>query len=393
MIIHNRHRNELILLLSAIAFVGFGESCINSTLNNFLNDTYQLTGIQRTLLEIPRETPGLLVVFISALLYFLRSRRLAVFASLIGSLGLAGMAFFPNQFNLFCAWIFLYSTGQHLLMPLSTSIGMELARSGQDGKRLGQINSIRNTATILGSFLIILGFKSFHFNYKISFLIAAIAYFSSSMFFYLLKPGHAHTASTRLKLYKEYKLYYWLAVLFGTRKQLFLTFAPWVLVTVYGKPTTVIATLLTVGGIAGIFFQPLLGQAIDKLGEKRVLQAEALLLMAVCLGYGYAKLIMPINWATIVVYCLFVTDQLLMSVNMARSTYLKKIVTDPAHITPTLTMSVSMDHVFSISVALLGGLVWQQLGYQYVFAFGGLLAGVNLWSAMRIRLPQGHATS
>ena len=58
--------------------------------------------------------------------------------------------------------------GQHLFMPLASTIGMELARAGQDGRRLGQINSIRNLAAILGSFSVVLGFKYLGFTFKTS---------------------------------------------------------------------------------------------------------------------------------------------------------------------------------------------------------------------------------
>lgn len=387
------HKKELLLFIAGIALIGFGESIVNSTLNNFLNDTYKISSIQRTLLEFPRELPGFLVAFISAALFFLRSRRLAVLAGLLGSMGLLLMAFFPTTFSIFFIWIFFFSAGQHLLLPLTSSIGMELAHSGQDGKRLGQVNSIRNFATIIGSFFILLGFKYLHLNYMASFIIAAFVYLASAIFFYLMDPGKSHPPALRLKLHKEYKLYYWLAVLFGTRKQIFLTFAPWVLVTVFHKPITVIATLLTIGGIAGIAFQPLLGKAIDKLGEKTVLILEAVLLIFVCFGYGFAKDIFSENVAFITVSILFVVDQLLMSVNMARATYLKKIAIHPDHITPTLTMSVTIDHIFSISVAILGGLLWMKVGFQYVFLFGSFIAILNFISALQIRIPKKEQIS
>ncbi len=94
-----------------------------------------------------------------------------------------------------------------------------------------------------------------------------------------MHPGKAHPPALHLKFHKEYRLYYWLSILFGTRKQIFLTFAPWVLVTVFNQPVTMLATLLTIGGICGVAFQPLLGKAIDKLGEKTVLITEAVLLI------------------------------------------------------------------------------------------------------------------
>lgn len=382
-----KYQPDLLLFVSGIALVGFGESMVNSTLNNFLDETFQISSLDRTLLEFPRELPGFLVVFVSAALFFLRSRRLAVLAACLGSLGLALMAFFPSSFHIIFIWIFFFSAGQHLLLPLVTSIGMELAREGQDGRRLGQINSIRNMATVAGSFITFLGFKYFDFTFQISFLLAAALYLAASVVFYTMHPGRSHPAKLRLTLHKEYGLYYWLAILFGTRKQLFLTFAPWVLVTVYHKPVAVIATLMTIGGLTGIVFQPLLGRAIDRFGERTIIMMEAILLIGICFFYGFSRDLFGEQIAFFIVAACFVADQLLMSVNMARATYLKKMVRHPDHITPTLTMAVTIDHVFSISVALLGGILWSRVGYQAVFLLGCGIALVNLLSASRIRLP------
>ena len=51
--------------------MGMAYSMIDATFNNFLNDRFALTGFQRSFLEFPRELPGFLVVFVSALLWFL----------------------------------------------------------------------------------------------------------------------------------------------------------------------------------------------------------------------------------------------------------------------------------------------------------------------------------
>ena len=49
-------------------------------------------------------------------------------------------------------------------------------------------------------------------------------------------------------------------------------------------------------------------------------------------------------------------------------------------------MGVSLDHIFSIAVASLGGVIWVRLGYEYVFVLGALIACVNLFSASRVRV-------
>lgn len=379
---------DILLFISSIAMVGFAESIVNSVFNNFLNDTFNLSSLERTFMELPRELPGFLIIFVSAALFFVRSRRLAVFATITGAAGLVLMAFFSVSFHWMFAWLFILSLGQHLFMPLSTSITMELALEGQTGRRLGQINAIRNVAATLGSFIVFLGFKFLHFNFRISFLIAALFYLLAGIFIFSMPPGKTHPPAVHLRFHREYTLYYWLSILFGTRKQIFLTFAPWVLVTVFHQPTAVLATLLTIAGIAGIAFQPALGKAIDTLGEKKIFIMEAILLILVCCGYGLARSLFSEYVALIIAGACYIMDQLLMSVNMARATYLKKISVHPDHVTPALTMSVSLDHIFSICIALTGGIMWAKWGYQTVFLFGGCIAVLNLVSAFFVKIPE-----
>jgi predicted MFS family arabinose efflux permease len=380
------HR-EILLFISSIAMIGFAESVVNSVFNNFLDETFSLNSLQRTFMEFPRELPGFLIIFVSAALFFVRDRRLAAFSTLTGAAGLVLMAFFSVSFHWMFVWLFILSLGQHLFMPLSTSITMELAQEGETGRRLGQLNAVRNVATVMGSFCVFLGFRLLHLNFKMSFLIAALFYLFAAIFIFSMDQGKAQAPAIHLKFHKEYALYYWLSILFGTRKQIFLTFAPWVLVTVFRQPTAMLATLLTISGIAGIVFQPALGRAIDTLGEKKIFIMESLLLILVCAGYGFSRDLFSERIALISAGGCYVMDQLLMSVNMARSTYLKKIAVRPDHIIPALTMSVSLDHFFSIAIALTGGVIWVRWGYQTVFVFGGFIAFINLISAFFVTVP------
>ncbi len=76
-----------------------------------------------------------------------------------------------------------------------------------------------------------------------------------------------------------------------------------------------------------------------------------------------------------------------MSVNMARATYINKIALQPDDVQPALTFSVTIDHVFSIAIALIGGVIWNVFGYQYVFLIGVVLAIINFFAASRIKIP------
>jgi hypothetical protein len=66
---------------------------------------------------------------------------------------------------------------------------------------------------------------------------------------------------------------------------------------------------------------------------------------------------------------------------------MKKIAKDPRHIQPALTAAVTIDHIFSISAALSGGLIWSAFGFQYAFLMGATLALINFFTALRVRIP------
>ncbi|MFH2068484.1 MAG: MFS transporter [Candidatus Omnitrophota bacterium] len=378
---------DIRLFLGAIALIGFSQAVFNSVFNNFLNDTFGISSLQRSFLELPRELPGFLVVFVSAFLFFMCSRRLAVLALLLQGFGLILIGSFSPQLSFMLAWLFIFSLGQHIFLPLNFSIGMSLAREGAVGKRLGQFSGVTNFAAILGSFTVFLGFSYLHFNFLSAFLIAAGVAFGAAVLLFFMKPDKPQHLKLRLKLHKEYRLFYWLNILYGTRKQIFLTFAPWVLVTIFKAPTQMLAKLLTICGVVGIVFQPILGRAVDRLGERVVLAVEAVVLVFVCLGYGFSKIIFHGNTAFLMAAACFILDGMLISVSMARATYLKKIAVQPEHVTPTLNMGTTIEHFFSISVALLSGIIWFKLGYQYVFVLGALIAVANFFSVLRIRIP------
>ena len=377
----------MLLFATAALALGMGFSMIDSTFNNFLEFKFQLTGFQRSFLEFPRELPGFLVVFVSAALWILCSRRLGVVAMIFGVVGSLLLGFASSSYRMMLPWLFILSLGQHLYMPIASTIGMELAHKGQDGRRLGQLNAIRNFAAIIGSFIVFLGFKYLGFTFKHTFALASCLLIVAAVLLFAMKPEPVVKKHRFLQLHKEYRLYYLLNVISGARKQLFITFAPWVLVSVFGQPTQIMATLFTIGGVIGILFQPLLGWTIDKMGERFVLAAEAVILVFVCFGYGFAKFMFSANLAFYLVCLCFLVDQMIFSVSMARATYLKKISKQPDHIQPALTAAVTIDHVFSISSALVGGLIWNAFGFQYVFLFGAIIAVINFFTALQVRVP------
>ena len=378
---------DLLLFTMAICAAAFAQSLVDATFNNYLDTTFAITETERGFIEFPRELPGLLVIGVSALFSFLCMRRLAVVAHLFAAFGMFAIGLFSESFNIMLVWLFCLSIGQHLFFPLQSSIGMELAPEGHTGRVLGRLQSWGNIAALFGSFAVWLGFHSLGFDFTTSFVIGGVAFLIAALFTMLMKKDEKPKNRQNFRLRREYSLYYWLTVLYGTRKQLFLTFAPWVLVTIFRQPTTTIAVLIVIGGVIGIFFKPWLGKMVDAYGERLIITMESVCLVVICLLYAFASDIFTADIALIAICACYVIDLLLFSVGIARATWLKKIAVTPEDVPQTLTMGVSIDHLFSISIALIGGALWNEFGYSAVFLMGAGIAVVNLISARFIRVP------
>ena len=375
-------KRDFVLFLLASAALGISQSVDTSFFNNFLNDSYHLTITQRTFLEIPREFPGFAVVFVTGLLFTFGDVRTAAVANLLGGLGSLGLAFWSPEYLPMIGWLTVYSMGQHLFMPMSNSIGMNLAVDGHMGRRLGQINSVNTAAFLVTSLATALLFKFIKIDYHLAFSLAAGAFFLSAVLILMMTPHSGKRIGKRFVLRKEYKVFYGLNILFGARKQIFITFGPWVLIKVFGQGVATFAILSFLIAGLGIVFKPFVGYLIDHVGERFVLAAEAVSLIFVCLGYAYTKGLLEslgLGRITLYVICaLFVLDQMLASVSMARATYLKKIAVSAEDVSPTLSMGISIDHMVSMFVPWLGGFIWTVLGYEYVFICGAAIATLNL---------------
>ncbi|MCX8131628.1 MAG: MFS transporter [Clostridia bacterium] len=381
-------RDFLLFLLVGV-FLGIGQSVDNSTLTNFLKDKFQIDVIQRTALEIPRELPGFLVYLIIGFLYAFGDIRIAAFANICAAAGMLLLGIIPSEYSLVLICIFVYSTGQHVYMPLSNSIGMNFAKEGNLGRKLGQLSSFNTASLVISSAALWLLIKIFDIGYTVSFSIGALSFTAAAFLLLLMKKEQKEKSKTRFVFRKEYKLFYWLCILFGARKQIFLTFGTWVLVDVFEQQRATMTILFFIIASLGIFIKPLIGHMVDKIGERIVLAGESAILFFVCLGYAFSNDLLKGSAAIFLVSACYVLDQCSSSVSMARSTYLKKIAVSPEDVSPTLSLGISIDHIVSMFLPVLGGVVWQSGGadgYKYVFIGGAVIALINFFSARRIKI-------
>lgn len=191
---------------------------------------------------------------------------------------------------------------------------------------------------------------------------------------------------TKFVFRKKYTLYYILSVVNGARKQIFLTFAPLVLIQVYHLDPPTFAILGFIVSGLSIVTRTVVGNAIDIKGERFVLSLEAIVLILICMGYSFAADIFPAGVAVIIIAACYILDNSMSVVEMARSTYVKKIAVTPEDVTPTLSAGTSFDHVIAMSVPFFGGILWATMGYKYVFIAAALIACINLFLTLKIKI-------
>ncbi len=387
-------KKQTLLLLGGFAFMGVALGINESIFHNFLKDAYSIEADARGALEFPRELPGLLVVLFSGVLCMLPVARVGVVGGLVFAAGMAGLGLWGgHNYTAMMATMVLGSAGMHLLQPVSSSMAIALSKEGARGRGLGRMGAVGTVGTVLGAGLVMLFFgDSSHLSlphlteYRRWFLVAAGAGALSALFYGAMHVPDLHQPRARIVLRRRYSLYYLLEFLFGARKQIFITFGPWVLIQVYGREAPGIAALLMIGSLIGIGFKPFAGWTIDRFGERTMLIMDGLLLSVICLGYGYAwHLSGDPGIAGLIASCCFVLDNLLFAFGTGRTVYASRLSGSHGETNSTLAMGISINHIASMVVPLFAGFVWMAWGYELVFAGAAVLALII--AAVSARVP------
>ncbi len=402
---------QVTLFLLALCLNGAQGGLFHTTFNNFLADTYDISAQTRGMLEFPRELPGLLVPLMAGVLASLPETRvggIALLCTMLGLWGLGGVGHIDNHavgWPLMMVFMVSWSVGSHLIMPVRESIGMSLGTVAQRGRKLGQVRAVDAVGGVAGAAVVWLLTELVHVPstrlsaatgepappYWLLFGIGGLFALVATILFLRIRDVGCQTKRSRLIVRRQYWLYYALSLLFGARKQVFLTFAPWVLIRIFRQPPATFAKLWIVAAGLSLVFIPTVGRLIDRFGERKVLIVDSIAILLICMVYAFAYRwgIAGLGlWLTLACY---VIDELLFSVGMARSTYLSKIARHPDDLPASLGLGVSLDHAVGMSVPALGGWLWDRggtHGHRYVFlGAGGIAVLMGIFASM-IRVPE-----
>ncbi len=377
-------KRSLYFFAAASLLMGLYSGLYDPTFNNYLDQVHHVSAQVRGGLEFPRELPGFLVVFIFTAMSFLADTRLAALSALFVGIALWGQAYLSPGVPAVVVWMFLWSIGAHMFMGLSHAIALRLARTGDEGRLLGRIGAVESLGALAGMAFVYGVARVFTFSFPVIFGVAGLCALIAAILLYAVRPSQLEHRRQKLVFKKRYNLYYILNILFGARKQIFITFAPWLLITHFGCGVEVFAALGFAGTVASLIFRPLLGKAIDYWGERTVIVCESGILVVMCIFYGLAPLYAGPELALAIVMVCYVLDQLLFSVRMARSTYLNRIAENGDDVPATISMGLTLDHAVSMVIPFIGGVVWAQFHFTYVFLAAAFIAAVNLLAALYI---------
>ena len=384
---------------TSILVWGVGVGCFAAAMNNFLSEVYLMDSLDRGWLEFFREMPGLALVFLLALLHKLSDWKVMRLGTLISMAGAALLIIPMERFATgklaVTLLIMLWSTGEHLVLPVRSTIALQVAKPEHAGKSLGFLTGCHNFGAVAGSLIVtgifFCGTRLFDLSDAVLFdvvwvLIAGLMLASLLSTFSKDAPN---IPSKRPRLYfaRKFSKFYALELFYGARKQIFLTFAPYVIIKEYGFSTASMALLFGVCAAVNIFAAPQIGKLCDKWGYRNVMIWDTVVLCFVCLMYGYAGKLFPADVALAVVCVNFLLDAVISTTAMATSIYVRDLAENPDEITATFSTGLSINHLISITVAPLGGWVWARFGVEWLFSFAAVMALCNTAFAMTIPKP------
>ena len=201
----------------------------------------------------------------------------------------------------------------------------------------------------------------------------------------LTGKSEADKNKRRFYFHKKYTKYYMLEMFYGARKQVFITFGPYLLILFYGANAATISLLFAVSAITCFFAAPVVGRLIDKLGYKTIMVADTLLLVVVCFFYGFSHHLFPKDVAFIVCCINYILDAVISLGSMASNNYVQVLSDNADEVKATISTGVSINHVITIFIALFGGWIWQTLGIETLFVASAILGLCNSAYAASIK--------
>lgn len=342
--------------------------------NNFAVEVAGLEGQHVGVIQSVREVPGFLALLAVWVMLVVAEHRLSALSIVVLGVGTALTGLFPTYLGL-AATTLVMSFGFHYYETTNQSLTLQYFDKGTAPLVFGTMRSLAaasNIAVGLGIFALasIMDYRGMFLT--VGGLITAMGVWGlrQNPVDRTLAPQRRHMVFRR-----RYSLFYFLTFMAGARRQIFIAFSVFLLVKVFEFSVREITALFVVNNVIGYLTGPMVGRAIVRFGERKVLSVEYAGLVFVFVAYAVTQ-------SKAFVALLYVVDHLLFPFSMAIRTYFQKVA-DPADIAPSMAVGFTVNHIAAVVLPAVGGLLWM-VDYRIPFFAGAAMSLVSLIAVQRI---------
>lgn len=346
--------------------------------NNFAADVVGLEGSHIGMIQSVREIPGFLALLVVYVLLVIREHRLSALSVLCLGIGVAATGFFPSYGGLLLTTL-LFSLGFHYYETTNQSLTLQYFDQQTSPWVFGKQRSYAAATNIaVGASILVL---QPWMSYKALLASVGLVIIAAALWAFLQNPTREGLVPQRKRmiLRRRYSLFYFLTFMSGARRQIFMAFAIFLLVKKFGYSVREVTLLFMLNNIINYFAAPIIGKAIIRFGERRVLSLEYGALILIFIGYALTQS----PWVAALLY---IVDHLFFNFAIAIRTYFQKIA-DPRDTAPSMAVSFTINHIAAVLLPAIGGGLWM-IDYRIPFFAGAAMSAISL---MAVQFIPRHA--
>lgn len=343
--------------------------------DNFAVNMAGLDGKHVGLIQSVREIPGFLALLAIFVMLLIREHRLSALSVLCLGIGLGSTGFFPSYAGLICTTLVM-SFGFHYFETTNQSLTLQYFDRNTSPRVFGKLRSLAAASNICVGILIYL--LSGMLNYAQIYLLVGGLIMVVGIWAFFQDPSDRNIAPQHKKMIfrRKYGLFYFLTFMAGARRQIFIAFAVFLLVKKFAFTVQEITLLFVINNLVNYFLSPMIGKAIIRFGERKVLSLEYLSLIFIFVAYAMTD-------SKAVIALLYILDHVFFNFAIAIRTYFQKIG-ETGDIAPSMAVGFTINHIAAVFFPVIGGLLWM-VDYRIPFVCGAGMSMISLIAVQQIR--------
>lgn len=371
------YRYLMVLTMASMA----GLQSWRTLFNNFAVEVAHLQGSHVGIIQGVREVPGFLALLAIFVIRLMPEHRLSAVSIFTLGAGVALTGFFPSFSGILMTTLIM-SFGFHYYETTNQSLTLQYFDQDTSPWVFGKLRSLASASNIAVGLVILA--VSLILPYRQIYLLFGLLIIGAALWALFQNPTRESIVPQHKKMIfrKKYWLFYFLTFMAGARRQVFVAFAVFLLVKKFDYSVQAVTALFILNNVINYFLSPLIGKAIIRFGERRVLSMEYGSLIFIFSAYAFTES----AWVAGVLYIL---DHIFFNFSIAIRTYFQK-VGDVKDIAPSMAVGFTINHIAAVVIPAAGGLLWMW-NYRMVFLGAALFSIISLGAVQKIRIQKQYA--